>query len=572
MLSVLHILGMLLTIVVIALVGYFSGKKVKSTKDFATGGGKANTFIVAGIILGTLISGQATIGTSQLGFANGICSLWFAVGCCLGCLILAFPYAIPIRRSKCTTLMEIISKEFGREAEYLCSVLCSIGIFISVIAQIISATALLTTILPINNLVSSAIAIFLMAVYVIFGGVWGAGFGGIAKLIFVYISCIIGGIIVFMKSNGYHHLMDTMIENMNGTSLGAVNNMFNYEDASFHYKNVVARGPLKDIGNGLSVALGIICTQTYAQGIWSGKSHRASINGTLLSAILVPPISFVCIMIGFFMRAFFITSDEVTAITKMGGQVPDYLEVIERSSQAFPMFVYHKMPDFLGGIALGTLLITVVGGGAGLSLGVATIIHRDIISKIFKIKDPKKSLIMIRTIILIILIAAAVIADLMPGTLINDYGFLSMGLRGTVVLLPLTASLFLKNRINKNCCLASIVMGSLAVLISKFCFKVSFDPLFIGIGICLIIFIIGFIVGPSKNNHSKLEKEKISSENIIKSPNSSTDSCSPLKEKENIINIQDKNNDDDETKEEIDITLSNKDDNSSETKIEIDMK
>jgi len=519
MLSIFQVLGMILTIVVIAMVGYFSGKKVKNPKDFATGGGKASTFVVAGIILGTLISGQATIGTSQLGFANGICSLWFAVGCCLGCLILAFPYAIPIRRSKCTTLMEIISKEFGREAEYLCSVLCSIGIFISVIAQIISATALLTTILPINNVVSSAIAIILMAIYVIFGGVWGAGYGGIAKLIFVYISCIIGGIIVLVKSHGYNNLVDDMINGMSGTPLGAVNNMYNYEDASFHFKNVVARGALKDIGNGLSVAVGIICTQTYAQGVWSGKSHRASVSGTLISALLVPPISFVCIIIGFFMRAYFITADEVTAIEKMGQTVPSHLERIDRSSQAFPMFVYHKMPDFLGGIALGTLLITVVGGGAGLSLGVATIIHRDILSKIFKIKDPKKSLIMIRIIILIILIAAAVIADLMPGTLINDYGFLSMGLRGTVVLLPLTVSLFFKNKVNKNLCLASIIIGPIAVLVSKFCFDLTFDPLFIGIGICLVMFIIGFIVGPTtpkekfvNSNETKGE----SKENMIK--------------------------------------------------------
>jgi len=556
----MQLVGMLVTIMTIALVGYFSGKKVKNTKDFATGGGKANTFVVTGIILGTLISGQATIGTTQLGFANGICSMRFVIDCCLDCLILAFPYAVPIRRSSCTTLMEIISKEFGRKAEYLCSVLCSIGIFISVIAQIISATALLTTILPINNIVSSTIAIILMAVYVIFGGVWGAGFGGIAKLIFIYISCIIGGIIVYVKSDGFGGLLPKMVENMSGTPLGAANQMYNYDDASFHYENVVARGALKDVGNGLSVALGIICTQTYAQGIWSGKSHRASISGTLLSAIIMPPVCVLCMIIGFFMRANYITSEEVNAITKMGESLPQGLEVIERSSQAFPMFVKNKMPDFIGGIALGTLLITVVGGGAGLSLGVATILHRDIISKIFKIKDPKKSLILIRLIILVILIAAAIIADLMPGTLINDYGFLSMGLRGTVVLLPLTASLFLKNKINRKLCLASIIVGPLSVLVSKFAFKVSFDPLFVGIGICLIFFIIGYIIGPEKTSQENSSGEDINNNSI----GDSNEKMIKSQDKESRINISDN---------EIDITSQSnlKKKKESNTNVEIDI-
>ncbi|ORX41379.1 hypothetical protein BCR36DRAFT_588071 [Piromyces finnis] len=512
MLSALHVIGILFTIIVIALVGYFSGKKVKNAKDFATGGGQAGMFIITGIILGTLISGQATIGTTQLSFANGICSMWFVIGCSLGCLILAIPYAIPLRRSKSTTLMEIISKEFGRKTEYLCSVLCSIGIFISVIAQVISANALLTTIFPISNIVSSIIAIILMAVYVIFGGVWGAGYGGIAKLSLIYITCIIGGIIVWVKNNGYGNLIPEIINKMNGTPLGASNNLLNYDDASFHYKNVVARGALKDIGNGLSVALGIICTQTYAQGVFSSKSNRVAISGPILSAILMPPVCILCMIIGFYMRANFITSEEADFITKMGKAVPNNMEVIERSSQAFPMFAYHKMPDFIGGVTLGTLLVTVVGGGAGLSLGVSTIIHRDIISKVFKIEDAKKSLIIIRVIILVILITAAVIADLMPGTLINDYGFLSMGLRGTTVLLPLSASLFFKNKINSIFCSASVILGPLSVLISKFVFKVSFDPLFVGLGVCLILFIIGYFVGPKK---VKEEVERTEDEIIV---------------------------------------------------------
>ena len=88
--------------------------------------------------------------------------------------------------------------------------MCSIGIFVSVVAQILAATALLTTILPLNHLAAALISIVLMAFYVVFGGVWGAGMGGVAKLILLYVTSILGGVLVFGLANGFSGLMETL--------------------------------------------------------------------------------------------------------------------------------------------------------------------------------------------------------------------------------------------------------------------------------------------------------------------------------------------------------------------------
>ena len=50
----------------------------------------------------------------------------------IGCLILAVGYVVPLRHSGSATLLEVIGKKYGLKAEYFGSVLCSIGIFISV--------------------------------------------------------------------------------------------------------------------------------------------------------------------------------------------------------------------------------------------------------------------------------------------------------------------------------------------------------------------------------------------------------------------------------------------------------
>ena len=88
--------------------------------------------------------------------------------------------------------------------------LSSIGIFISVVAQILSATALLITIFPVSHLAAALISILLMAVYVMFGGVWGAGMGGVVKLILLYVSAIAGGVLVYGLANGFGGVLETV--------------------------------------------------------------------------------------------------------------------------------------------------------------------------------------------------------------------------------------------------------------------------------------------------------------------------------------------------------------------------
>jgi SSS family solute:Na+ symporter len=199
-LSIWHIIGIVATLALIIGVGIYSGKKVTDAADFTTGGGKAGATLVAGAIMGSLVSGQASVGTAQLAFTYGLSAWWFTLGAGVGCLLLAIGYVIPLRHSGSTTLLDVISKEYGAKAGYFGSVLCSLGIFISVIAQVLSSVALLTTIFPVSALTAAIVSILVMAIYVIFGGVWGAGMGGVVKLILLYVSCIAGCIIVMALS------------------------------------------------------------------------------------------------------------------------------------------------------------------------------------------------------------------------------------------------------------------------------------------------------------------------------------------------------------------------------------
>lgn len=490
-----HIVGIVAVLILIAAVGAWSGRKVSDASDFTTGGGRAGTAVVAGTIMGTLVSGQATVGTAQLAFSYGLAAWWFTLGSGIGCLILGLAYAVCMRATSSTTLVGAVVAEYGERIDFVASIFSAVGIFISVISQMISASALITTLFPMPALAAALIAGTIMAVYVIFGGVWGAGIGGVVKLVLLYASCIVGAGVVLMLAGGPAGVLGGVTTALAGTDLGALSGIAGAEDIPGRFLSLVARGPFKDLGSGLSLVLGVISTQSYASAIWAAKSDGAARKGALLSAALIPPIGIACILIGLFMRGVCVTADEAAALAAIGQAVPESVFVIDSTAQVFPQFVIHFLPQLAGGIALGAFFIATVGGGSGLSLGVATVVVEDLLSHMVdRLRDPIFKLVVTRSLIVIVLVLAGAAALALPGSMINDFGFLSMGLRGAVIFIPFTFALFAPGKIRSGWALASVIMGPVAVIAGNL-IGLPFDPLFLGVAVCLVIMLVGLYAG-----------------------------------------------------------------------------
>ena len=486
--SFYHILGILLSIVLIEIVGILSSRKVKSADDFSRAGGKAGTWVVCGTIMGTLIGGQSTVGTAQLAFTYGISAWWFTLGAALGCVVLAIGYVVPLRRSGCATLLEVVSKEYGKKAEVLGSVLCSLGMFVSVVAQILSASALLMTLFPIKFYLAAVFSCLIMMMFVVFGGLWSAGIGGVVKLILLCISSLAGGIIVLSLTGGYHGIM-TAIEEMMAFFKTPQSDVSTF--VSEQYNNLLARGAAKDIGSCLSVILGVLATQSYAQGIWAAKSDSVARKGALISAVLTIPIGAACVLIGLYMRGHYVTADEMDMIAEAGGTLHENIGVMATTAQAFPLFITHCMPEFLGGIVLGTLLITIIIGGSGLTLGSSTILVRDVFMKIKpSLKESSKNLKISRLTIVGILLMSVFVAATFSGSFINDLGFLSMGLRATAVFVPLTLALFFSKKFKYQWIITSIIAGTAALILTQI-LNLPVDGIFVGLSVSVVCCLLG---------------------------------------------------------------------------------
>jgi len=514
MLNYIHIIGILLTVGILLAVSILSGRKVKDARSFTTGG-TSGSWMVCGAILGTLVGGQSTIGTAQLAFSFGLSAWWFTIGAALGALLLGIVYAKPLRNSGCSTVMEVVRKQFGRRAETVGSILFLIGIFISIVSQLLSSSAMISSLFGISTALALTIGAILIAALVLFGGIRSAGAGGIVKLLLLYICSLAAGVAVFHLAgsipNIWHDLANifsipqvadanaiippiapadpivpTTIANAiaptdtiattiapSATDPTAIANAPSPDPTTIanaihhRYASLLARGPLKDLGGCLSLMLGVVCTQTYAQAIWSAKSTKTARRGAVLCAAFIPLIGAACTLVGIYMRGHYITAAEAAAIRAAGETIPDGIGIIENSLQAFPAFIMAHLPAWMGGIALGTLLINILGSGSGLVLGAATIVSRDLVGNVLSLshRQPRlDSLKQTRLAIVGILLLAIGAALFVRGSFINDLGFLSLGLRAVVLLIPLSFALWFPDRLNAKSVTLSMIVGSLVML------------------------------------------------------------------------------------------------------------
>ena len=492
MLTSVHIIGILFTVGLLLAVSVLSGRKVRDAASFTTGG-HSGSWMVCGAILGTLVGGQSTIGTAQLAFSFGLSAWWFTIGAALGALLLGVVYAGPLRRSGCTTLMEAVRRQYGRRAETVGSILFLVGIFISITSQLLSSSAMITSLFGTSTSLALVIGAVLIAALVIVGGIKSAGSGGIVKLVLLYVSSLAAGIAVWKIGQGLDGIRESIGSVYSSPQLAALNDISSAEDIHRRYGTFLARGPLKDLGGCLSLTLGVVCTQTYAQAIWSAATTRKARRGAVYCSALIPLIGAACTLVGMYMRGHYVTAAELAELQRVGESLPDGIGVLENSLQAFPTFIIAHLPAWLGGIALGTLLINILGCGSGLVLGAATILTRDVYGNILTVlkKTPRLGLLaQTRLSIVILLVLGIVAAHFVQGSFVNDLGFLSLGLRAAALLLPLSFALWLPGRFKARHVTASMIVGTMAMLAAGL-LHFPADPMYYGLVASALVMLMG---------------------------------------------------------------------------------
>ena len=456
-LSMVHLVSLVLTLILTMLPGIIASRRIKSADDYNVGGRSAGVGIVAGSIIGTIVGGAATVGTAQLGFKLGLTAWWFTLGSGIALLIMAAFYAKPLRASGLTTVAEFLVTNYGKPAGWLATVSSCAGIFFSIVASTLTALHLVAGIFGVNLYISALLILLITAGFVFLGGISGSGMAGIIKIILIFASIFVGGVLAYGKLGGSAGL----------TAALPVQPWF----------TLFGRGVEDGLFSLCSMIVGVISTQTYVQALFSAKDSKTAAVGCVTAACIVIPVGLPSVMIGMFMH---INHPEINSI------------------DALPLYLSTYLPDWLGGIGLAALLLSALGSIAGLALGIGTMISRDIISKLWRSATAVNLLWASRFSVLLAAAAAIVFVFFHLDSSVLEWNYLSMALRGSGIFLPLTFCVFFPHRVRASMGVAAMGAGIFAALFWKHISPWQINSLFPALVYNLIFLAVGLYWGNKK--------------------------------------------------------------------------
>ncbi|MBU2703435.1 SSS family solute:Na+ symporter [Sporomusaceae bacterium BoRhaA] len=434
-----HLIGLIFILVMVVVIGIWATSKVRSAEDFTVGGRKSGASLVSGTIVGTIIGGSSTIGTAQLAFTVGLSAWWFTLGAGIALILLGLFYVKSLRAAELTTVPEYMAIHYGKRSGRITSLASSLGIFFAIVANILSALPLVSAIFGLDQVPTTWLVFMIILFYVLFGGVWGTGLVGVLKSGLIFITLFYITLISWQQMNGW----------------GGLRAVFPPEP----WFDLFGRGFWVDIGSAISLIVGTLTTQTYVQAVYGAKNSKAARKGTLMAACITLPVGLPAVMAGLVMRANF----------------PNIAPI-----EALPRFILTYLPPWFGGIAIGTLLLASIGSAAGLVLGVGTMLSQETLF-LLKKRSFRAVLWLTRGCVLFVTLLATIVTFGNLKSLVLEWNFLSMGLRGAGVFLPFTLAIFYPGRLSKKWAFYSIMAGSFVTLGWKLIWPTGLDPLYGGL-------------------------------------------------------------------------------------------
>ena len=458
-LSSTQFISMIIVLILASIPGLLAAKKVKSEADYSVGGRKAGSVLVAGTIIGTIVGAAATIGTAQLGFKVGISAWWFTLGSGIALVVMALFYAKPLRNSGLTTISEFLVINYGERAGPMSSIAATAGIFLSIVASMLTAIHLIAGVFQVNLIEASAVIMVVVLLSVFLGGISGSGMAGLVKVGLIFGTIFIAGIWAYNDLGG----------------IGGIKMTF----PTTPWLSMFAGGKEKVLYNISSLIIGVISTQSYIQALFSASNSKKAAIGCIVAAVIVIPIGLPSAIIGMSVQ---ISNPGINSI------------------DALPIYLLHYMPDWLGGAAIAALILSALWSISGLVLGCGTMVSRDIFKAVFCLNDHRVLLWINRSFVFLITLAAEIVVFYNSDSYVLDWTYLSMALRGAGIFLPLTFAILFKNKVPARAGLLSMIAGIFVALTWKLLFPEAKDTLFPSLAFNLIFLLPGVVWAMTQEN------------------------------------------------------------------------
>jgi SSS family solute:Na+ symporter len=133
----------------ILMIGGYSYKKIRGSKDFFIAGREAGVKEITGSLLATVLGSSAIIGSVNFSYSNGWAGAWFMLCASFG-LMMLLPLIDRLEKYKSYNLPELMGEFYGSEVKKLASTIIPIAWIGIVAAQIMGAAKIVSILVDID--------------------------------------------------------------------------------------------------------------------------------------------------------------------------------------------------------------------------------------------------------------------------------------------------------------------------------------------------------------------------------------------------------------------------------------
>ena len=471
-----------LYLLVMLFIGWYSSKKITSNTDFMVAGRRLGPFLMAGTLAATEIGGGSSLGVVQQGMQNhGISAAWYIITMGFAFVILTF-LAPKFRAATVKTVPEYFRRRYGKSAGLITSIIMLLPLIGLTAGQFIASSVILSTMLGISYKTAVIIVALVVTIYSIMGGLWSVTLTDFIQVFLIIIGMIIAVPFAMRLAGGWG--------------------------------NVVANVPAEtfDMFKGYSpmavISLTIMYVATFTVGqeavsrYYAARDGKAAKQGSILAAIINFVYAFIPAILGII----------TLALINMGKfNAEDFADVGAR--YALPVLAMEAMPAIICGLLFAGIISATMSSSDSDLLGAGSIFANDIYRAVLKPDATSEEVMKVTKIVMAIVgVVSMFIALFNTSSLVNLLMF-CFTLRAAGAFFPYVLGHYW-NGASLAGTIASLISGSIVVVYLEkisggvlFGMKVS-QPIIPGLVVALVFFLVFSKIFPPKVKSTELAPEE----------------------------------------------------------------
>ena len=269
-------------------VAYWSSKKIKNNNDFLIAGRSIGIWVVAATVAATEIGGGSSISIIEKTYGEwGIGSIWYVVSMAIAFIVISI-FVPKIRSAEVRTIPEYFRRRYGGNVALLTSAITIFPLIGLAASQFIVGASIVNTVFGINYHIAVTIIATTTIIYTYMGGYYGISRAHVMQLILLFLG--------FILTLGF------LFQNVNDLTTS----VFHFE----FLKNVVKNK--MDVKTVISLIVMYIASFSVGQellpGFYSSKNEETAKKGSLLAGIINAVFSVLPVGIGIVVVYFFLGS------------------------------------------------------------------------------------------------------------------------------------------------------------------------------------------------------------------------------------------------------------------------